>query len=307
MSLTLFMRQSLEHIQNEVVRQDFPERMMANGSLVPIVAELPVWIDSYTYRLLTSVGSAKITASGADDIPEVGVFAEERTGYVRNIRNKFSYTYEDAMKAQQAGVQLTPELAIAARESAETELDNVAWNGSAENKLMGFLGHANVPSYAVPNDGTGSSTLWANKTPEQRYRDLTLAAQKIAIDSKYTHFCEVLLMDTANYALISQTPYPASTATETILTFFLKTQQNNPFGVKKIMPVPYLNGIGTGGSSVMIGYMPRPQKLKFHLPMGFTMNAPKEFKDEVWETKTRMRTGGLQILKFLSMLYVDGI
>jgi hypothetical protein len=306
MSMTLFAQNSLRAVQNIVVKQDFPERQMANGSLVPISSELPAWAKTYQYSLYTSLGSAKIMSSGSDDFPEVSAFMESRYGVIKTIGNQYSYSWEDMQYAQQANVPLDSTLALTAREIIEQTLDNVGWRGSSQDNLMGFIGHANVPTYTIPNDGTSSSTTWASKTAAQRYRDLTNFARKTRIDTKNAHFSEVILMDDENFSLISETPYPDSTATETILSFFLKTQVSNPFGVKRIIPVPYLKGLGTNGTSIMVGYMPRSEKIRFHVPIGF-MTMPTEYEKRKYTTPCLTRCGGQQLIKVQSMLYADGI
>jgi hypothetical protein len=306
MSMTLFAQNSLRAVQDLVVKQDFPERMMANGSLVPISSELPAWAKTYQYSLYTSLGSAKIMSSGSDDFPEVSAYMESRYGVIRTIGNQYSYSWEDMQYAQQGNVSLDSTLALTAREIIEQTVDNTAWKGSAEFNLLGFLGHANVPTYSVANDGTSSSTTWASKTAAQIYRDLSEFARKSYTDSKGAFFSEVILMDDVNYALISETPYPASTATETILSFYLKTQATNPFGVKRIIPVPYLRGAGTSSTSLMVGYMPRTDKIRFHMPMGF-MQMPTEYQSRKYTTPCIARCGGVQLLKVLSMVYADGV
>ena len=77
---TMFLRRQLEYIQSIVVEEDFPEKIMASGRGVPISTELPAGAETYTYRIYTMVGEAAILANGADDIPLVDGYFEERTG-----------------------------------------------------------------------------------------------------------------------------------------------------------------------------------------------------------------------------------
>lgn len=305
MSLTLFERNALEHIQNLVVEQDFPERMMASGRLVPIDSSLPAWVESYVYKILTKVGSAKILANGANDLPEVSAYLEERTGYIRTIANQYSYTYQEMEQARTANVPLDSTLAITAREVMEQELDNVAWNGASEHNLQGFISHPNVPSYTIPNDGTGTSTLWSTKTAAQIYRDLTNFAKETRTATKYVEMPEIILISSEHFDTLVETEYPVQTG-KTILSFFLENQRQFSGGVRQVIPVPYLSGKGAGTTGMMISFRPRADKIRFHVPQDF-MSLPPERKGLDYLTPNMMRTGGIQLLKPFSMRYAEGL
>ena len=305
MSLTLFERNALEQIQNLVVEQDFPERMMGSGRLVPIDTSLSPWVESYVYKLLTKVGTAKILANGADDLPEVSAFLEERTGWIRTIANQYTYSYQEMEQARTASVSLDSTLAIIAREIMEQELDNVAWNGSTEHNLLGFLDHPNVPSYTVPNDGTGTSTLWSTKSASLIYRDLTNFAKETRTETKYVEMPEIILISSEHFDTLVETEFPAQTG-KTILSFFLENQRMFAGGVRQVIPVPYLDGMGTGNTGMMVSFRPRADKIRFHVPQDF-MSLPPERQGLKYITPNMMRTGGIQLLKPYSMRYAEGL
>ena len=230
---------------------------------------------------------------------------EERTGYIRTIANQYSYSYQEMEQARTAGVPLDPTLAITAREIMEQELDNVAWNGSSEHNLLGFINHPNVPSYTVPNDGTGTSTLWSTKDAAKIYRDLTNFAKETRTATKYVELPEIILISAEHFDTLVETEYPASTG-KTILSFFMENQRMFAGGVRQVIPVPYLSGKGSGGTGMMLSFRPRTDKVRLHVPQDFMSLSPERVGLK-YVTPNMMRTGGIQLLKPYSMRYAEGL
>jgi hypothetical protein len=307
----LFLRQQLEHVQNDVVTQDFPEMLMASGAAVDISDELPSGAETYSYKILTVLGEAKILANGATDIPLVNAFAEKRTGFIRTIANAYAYTLEDLEGADFAGMNLDSSMAIAAREVIERKLDVLGYEGDAENNLLGMINFPNVPVWTSPNNGNSnggtSSTEWQHKTNEQVYDDLRnfAAATRVATNGAYNPMVIALPQD--QFERIVGSPFPNNSASgETILSFFLKTQRATPAGVQTVIPMPYLQGKGTGGVDMMVSYIKRPDLVKFHVPLDFEQR-PNPERDFSFRVPCRMRTGGIEVRKPLSMRYGEGI
>jgi len=177
--------------------------------------------------------------------------------------------------------------------------------------LLGFIGYPNVPTDTALNDGNSNGgtndTEWEFKTPEQVYRDLSNFVSAMRTATNGAESPEVIALPQAQFDLILQTPYPTNSASgETIMSFFLKTQRMTPAGVQSIIPMPYLAGKGTAGVDVAIAYRKRADKIKLHIPMEFEQRPPIEDLNEV-RTLCRMKTGGIQVNKPLSMRYLEGI
>lgn len=310
MTHSLFLRQQLEHIQTEVVEQDFPEKLMASGQAVPISSEIPAGAETYSYKLFTMVGEAAILANGSDDVPLVNGFVEKRTGYVRTIVDGFEYTIEDLEAAQFAGMNLDAQMGVTAREMIEQKIDALAYTGDTSFGLLGLLNHPNVPLYTLLNDGASNggtaSTRFRHKTAEQIYRDLVNFASAPRITTNGVESLERIGMSQEAYDIILSTPYPTNSASgETILSFFLKTQRMSRSGVQEVIPMPYLAGKGAGGLDIMIGYRPRLNKIKLHLPLDFSM-MPVQTVGFKYRIPCRAKTAGIQITKALSVQYSLG-
>lgn len=306
---SIFVRQQLEYVQNEVVKQDFPEMMLISGQIVPISPELPAGAQTYSYRLLTAVGSAKILSNGADDLPEVSNFMERRIGYVRTLANQYSFTWEDMIHAEYANMNLDTSLAITAREIMEREADLLGYDGSSEFNLLGLINHPNVPTYTVTNDGNSnggsSSTRWIHKTNAQIYRDLTQFARETKVQTKYSESPDVIALPSTQYDLIATTVY-GTDSDRTILQIFLEAQRISKGGVQDVIPVPYLEGKGAGGTDLMMSFRRRADKVKYHIAQDFTQHVTD--KDGLrYTTPCTMRVGGVQCLKPFSMRQAPGI
>ena len=305
MPSSLFLRNQLKYLQSEVSKVDYPERLIASGRLLPVSNEIPKGAASYEYKLMTVVGSAKVIATGAEDLPAVNAYMETRLGRVRTLATKFSISHMELENAEFAGVNIAAEMAIGARDVIEAQLDNIGYLGDANYQLMGLLGHAHVPNVTVANDGTGSSTLWSAKTADLIYRDLNDAVATIHENGKLAYTPDTLLLPITQFNLINRTVYPSGTM-GTVLSFFLDTQSRLPGGVKRVLPVPFLAGQGTGGGNLGVFLTTKADKIKFHVVSDFEM-LPMERVGLSYETPCLLKTGGIQLTKPLSMSYMQGI
>lgn len=307
----MFLRQQLEQVQTIVVEQDFPERLMSSGELVPISTELNPGAETYSYRIMTAVGEAAILANGSDDIPIVSAFVEKRVGEIKTIVDAYEYTEEDIEAAQFANMPLDSTLAVIAREVMEAKADQLGYDGDSNFNLLGFLNQPNVPSGTVTADGNQNGatndTKWVNKTADQVYRDLRAFAASPRSATNGVESFDIIGLPQAQFDLILGTPYPTSNAgNSTIYSFFMNAQRATPSGVQSIVPIPYLAGKGAGGSDLMVGWRKRDNKLKLHIPLDFTQKAVQMI-NFVYRIPCRMRTGGVQLVKPLSMGYRSGV
>jgi len=303
--MSIFLRNQLEFVQNELVKQDFPERLIANGSLLPVSSELPPGAETYSYKILTAFGSAKILATGAEDLPEVGADIEKRTGFIRTLANQFTITDDEIEYAQYAGVNISSDMAMIAADTMMAELDSLGYLGDTANNLLGLLDHPNVPSSTALNDGTAGATTFASKSADKIYRDLTSFVSSARANSKLTSAFDTMLMPYEQFDLIAQTIFPSGTD-ETILSTFLKNQRVYPGGIQQVIPVPFLDGRGVGGGDLAILLTRNPAKIKFHIPRDFYM-LPEERRGLKYTVPCKLRTGGVQLTKVLSMAYLQGI
>ena len=293
---SLFLKEQLNRVSNVVIEQEFPEFMMASGSLVDVCAPEGAGYETYSFDTFNKVGAAKIIANGADDLPLVNAEMERHYGVFRTLGNAYTYSVEDMDKAQLTGLPLNSTMAIAARETMEAEWDRLCYTGDAEFKLQGVIDYPNVPSALALNDGNENggvnSALWIHKTPAQIYRDLRSVASAMRSLTKGKYFPSTILLPQEQYDLLLETPYPDNQGEETILSFYLKTQRMSPTGVQNVLPVPRLAGAFTGGADGLIAYTKRSDRQQIKLGMEFQA-LPVQVENLNYKVPCRMRIGGV--------------
>ena len=306
---SIFLRNQLEYVTKEVVKQDYPEMLMASGQILDVSDEIPSGAETYSYRIFTFVGSAAILANGADDIPLVNAYMEKRTGVVRTVVDGYAYTVEDLEAADFAGTNLDAELATGAREVIERQVDLIGYEGDSNFQLYGWLNYPNIPTYTVLADGNQNggtnSTRFQHKTADQVYRDLTRFASATRTQTRGAFSPQAIAMSQSEFEIINSLVYPANT-NSTLLEFFLRTQRATAAGVQSVFPVPYLEGKGAGNTGVMTSFRKRKEYVKFHIPKDFTQERPQVVNFN-FKVPCRMRTGGVELRKPLSMRKADGI
>ncbi len=305
----MFLREELKNISREVVKQEYPERLLASGAAIDISDEIPVGTVVHSYKIFTMVGEAAVLANGGKDIPMVDAFVEEKFAKVYEIADGFEYKIRDLEAAQKAGTSLTSTLAMGAREIMEAKLDQVAYVGEPGCQLLGILNQPNVSIFAVAADGNSNggtnSTKWIHKTSAQIYRDLSAFAAYMRKTTKSVYSPEIIGLPQSQFDLILDMPYSA-TSDKTVLQFFLDAQKLNPQGVQRVVPMVELEGRAVGGGDMAVAYRKRPQNQCLHIVQDFDMLEP-QLRGFSYEVLCRMQTAGVEMRRPQAFLYLYGI
>jgi hypothetical protein len=298
-SETMFFARELEARKSRSYDIIFPE-MKAFG-LIPISTEAGEGAQSITYDQYEEIGMARIIESYANDLPRADVKGKQFTTQVKSIGVSFGYSIQEIRAARMAGKPLQQRQANAARRANDQKVNKLAWFGDATYNIQGITNTPNIPSTPVPNDGTGASTLWVDKTPDQILRDLNLITNSIVAVTNGVEVPNTVLLPVAQYALIASTPR-SSVSDTTILEYFI---QNNPF-ITTVDWVPELAGAGPAGVDLMIAYDKNPDKLTMEIPMPYTQHAPQE-QSLNFVVPCESRFGGVIVYYPLSISFGEGI
>jgi len=296
-SVGFFSRQ-LEQILARTYDIKYPA--LKGTTVLPVDTSINTGAKTFTFRTYDSVGASKIIADYSQDLPRCDILGKETTRPLRSIGQSFGYSIQEIRAAQFGGLPLEQRRANSCRQANDQLVNRIAWSGDAEYGLYGFLNYPNVPVSDVPNDGTGGTTEWVNKTPEQILRDMNLAVTEILTNTKAVHNANTLLLPVEQYAYISRTPYSNFTAT-TILQFF---QQNNP-GIM-VDWVNELKGAGTAGKDVMIAYDKNIDNQSLVIPQAFESFPPQARGLEI-VIPTHSRCGGVVFYYPFSANIKEGI
>jgi len=298
-SETAFFARELESVKAR--SYDIKFAPMKALSLMPVSSDAGEGAESITYRSFEETGLARIISSYADDLPRADVQGKEFISPVRSIGCSYGYSHQEIRAANFAGRPLTTMQASAARRANDQKVNQLAWFGDDNYNLQGLLNNANIPSASVPNDGTGPSTLWVNKTPDQIIRDMNQLCNGIVDLTKGVEQPNTLLLPIEQYTLIASTPR-SSTSDTTILEYF---RLNNPY-IEVVDWVPELKGAGPLGVDIMVAYDRNPDKLELQLPMPYRQYPPQE-RNLNFEIPCESRFGGLLVYYPLSISIGEGI
>lgn len=296
---TIFFARQLEYVRSKTYDVERPK--LSAWDLFPIDTSVPAGAKTITWRQWDAVGSAKIIAAYADDLPRAGILALETTTPIRSIGNSYGYDTQEIRFAQYANVPLDAKLAMAARKANEQLVNRLAWFGDTVTGLPGFLSNSNIPAYTIPAVGTGTSKLWSTKTPDQIIADLNAIANGVYTQTNGIHRPNEIWMPLAQYAYISSTPRSTLSDT-TILDFFLA---NNPF-IKRVVPVLELTGAGTGGADMIIAAENSVENYQLNLPLMF-MQHPPQARNLYFEVPCESRFGGVTVERPYAFLQAYGI
>lgn len=295
---TIFFARQLEDIRSRVYNFEYPA--LRAFDLIPISFDTPAGAEYITSTMFQSVGRARVINSYADDLPEAGVIGTQITNPVRSIGASYRYSHQEIRAARFAGRDLPMMQAEAARRAIEQKMNELAFVGDPVIGMTGFFNNPAVPTVVVPADGTGASTEWSTKTPDQILRDLNLVVNQIIVQSNGVERPNTLLLPLEQYTLIASTPR-SSTSDTTILTYFML---NHP-GLM-VEGIPQLAGRGPGGTGVMVAYERNSNKLVMEIPLPFTQYDPQERNLE-FIINCEARFGGVTVMYPYSMIIGEGI
>lgn len=229
----------------------------------PVSTDIPEGSKTAIQRVYDSVGMAKIIANYGDDLPRIDLLAEEKAVTVRALGASYGYSVMDLKNAQYAGVNLTAEKAIAAREAIDRKIDKIAWYGDADFGITGFINNPNLGEYTLSATGSGSSTTFASKTDEQIISDLNGFIASVEVSTNYVERPNTLLLPPSVYTLIAT--MRLSYSDRTVLDFF---RNAHPY-INRIIPVGELEAAGDESKNVMIAGYFDTSYIKLEIPIRF--------------------------------------
>jgi hypothetical protein len=297
-NLVGFFEQQLEYVLAATYDVQYPQ--LKGTIVIPVDTSVPSGAETIAFTTYDSVGMAKIISDYSQKLPRVGILGQKTSRPIRSIGASFGYSIQEIRAAQLAGSNLTNREAIAVRMANDQAVNRIAWAGDTECGLYGFLNHPNVPTSSVPNDGTGSSTKFVDKTPEQILRDMNAAVTDVIKTTKGVHTPNTLLLPLDQYTYVSHTIFNP-TNDKSILESF---QGKNP-GVT-VDWVNELDGAGTAGVDVMIAYERNITNLALHIPQPFE-TFPAQAKGLEFEVAAHSRIGGVIFYYPLSANIKEGI
>lgn len=296
---SLFLSRQLEHIRPKVLEVKYPNLMARK--VLPVVYEGGPGDSMIVQQVEDATGEAQVVSDKARDLQTVNENRREYSSPIRDLGIAFEYSRRELAAAAKNGIQLAPKRAMSARKVMERGLDRVAFQGDSTYNLPGFANNSQITPSNVANDGTGSSTLWVNKTEDQILRDLFDAANALSNNSKGAFEATDILLPLAKYNFIASKPMGVY-RNATILSFFLQTYPK----AMSVTPWYKLAGAGASSTDRMIVYQRDPEVLALSIQQEFDMLPPQEAGLMV-SVPCTLVTAGVLIDQPLGVAYRDGI
>jgi hypothetical protein len=295
---TIWFERELEHIRARTY--DVKRIPLRAREVFPMDFEVNEGAEIVTYRQYDMVGTAKVIAKYANDLPRVDITGKEFSSRVKGLGDAYGYSVQDIRAARMAGKPLEQRRADAARR-AIAELENrVAFFGDNTNGILGFLGNPYIPRLASPV-GAATTTPWSTKTAAEMLEDLNTLGNYASDLTNGVETADTLLIPVAQYNLIHST-YIDTFHQKTVARAFLDA---SPY-IKSIMPISELKGAAHGSKDMAVAYRKDPNALQMVIPMEFLQHAAQQRGLE-WEIACEERFGGVVVYYPLSVVFMEGI
>lgn len=275
----------------------FPE--LKARALIPVSNEINPGASAIEWRSYSSVGTVKLIAAYADDLPLSDITGEQNFAEVRTLGGACRYTLDEINAFIYRGEPLPQRKMNAVREGYEQELDRLAALGDTKSNLVGLLSIPNATRVTVPN-GVGGTTPWSNKTAQEMIDDVVAAITAVRTLTKGIEAINTAVMPIAQLALLNTTRY-AEVSDITVLEFLQKR-----FGAIAFEEWDRCVGAGLGGLDRMVLYRRDPDALQLHIPKELAPLPPQEINLDT-KVPHHGRYAGVICYRPLSVSYVDGV
>lgn len=283
----LFIAQELNYIRARALEVEHSP--LNSFRVFPQETDVPAGAETALTIVYDSVGMAKIVADYGDDLPRAEAVATTIPSKVFTVADSYGYNYVELEHARLANVNLEARKALASRRGIDLKLNNLAWFGDADHGIVGFINNANIPTVTIPADGTGSSALFVDKTPDQIIRDMNSIINEISNNTNGVEMPDTVLMSPAIYDLLESTP-KSQYSDRTILEFLRGAHPE----VSRWMKIGELNGAGTGGTDMVIAGVFRPEYIRQENPVRFEQ-LPVQYRNLEYVVPCVSRTLGVTV------------
>lgn len=304
-----FAQNNLSYVEPGIYRRKYQNADYRRH--LPVVTEGQSWAASATWYAMDQVGEAKFVTGATTDIPYVGVTMDQFNSPNYMIASGFEWNVEELNQALIAGVNMSAEKPALSRQVVERRLYQIAMIGATEKgaAFTGLINDTGVTSYTVAATGNGSSTFWANKTPDQILTDVNTLLGGIPTATNEVEYADTLRLPPSAFRYLSSTRLGTNGDSMTILAFL---RQNNIYTAETNQPldiqsIPELGTAGTGGNGRMVAYRNAEEVVRFWLPMPFMLLPVRSRSIMSFEGAGLARTGGTQIKLTGAIRYADGI
>lgn len=304
-----FFQLQLIYIQRQQL--EVKHKPLRAAQFIPVTAEADPGAETYEVRFYDIVGSAKWVNDYGSDFPAANTYGTYKRFPIRSLGSSYRYSIQEIRRAQMAGTPLTMREALAAERAINEKIDSVAWLGDSSVGMSGLLNFPGISSYTLPATGTGTSTLWSTKTPDQIIADVTGLISTVRVATNGKEVPTTLLLPQATFLYLNNTRTGAYND-KSILAYLKENLAL--IGVTEIDWINELVGIGASGSipsgqsasNRVICYVKDPEHLHLELPVSFE-SLPPQLENMQYNIPCHARVAGTIVNYPLAIAYADGV
>lgn len=302
-----FLSPQLFRIETQVYMRRYPNADLTG--LIPINTDGDMWDVGTVFYSMDEVGKAEFLSGKGFDMPYASTLMGQNSRGFHLAGIGYEWSTQELQRAAKLGRSLSADKANAARKSAQFFKRSLAMTGKApgaaasEKGWTGFVNDPNVPAANVAADGTGGTTPWANKTPDQISRDIWAAVNLVETQTKETHTATTVALPTQKLRYIEQT---RMTDTGGTILDYIRGNRDGGENIE-FKAIRELAGAGTGGTDRMVAYDASEEVLRFHLPGDHEFLPAFQKSSMTYEVGGIMNLGGTEVRLPKAMTYRDGI
>lgn len=308
-----FLLGELEHL-DEFVREPLQSTTyLRDVELVPVTSD---WVD---YISTTAVnygiaGGIKSTKRGAvNDIKRIQADLAKSSIKTTKFKTTLSIDIDSLLAQKPTKRDLKSILEKGVKIVYNKFIDNIVYWGSGENNTSGLINNPDVTVSSVANNAGNTSTLWANKTPQEIVNDINTAIEACWAGAEYDNngLPNQILVSPSAFTKLGETAMVIDNVAIncTILTYLKDNNLSSLNGGKlNIYPCRHCIGAGTDSKDRMVVYKNDSQFVDFQIPMEISPSMTGvNTEDWTYDTLYQALLGAVRVHYPMAMAYKDGI
>lgn len=280
---------------------------------IPVTSQASPGAESIQVRYYDFTGKAKIVHDYASDFPMANTVGSYKTINIKSLGSGFQYSVQEIRAAQMAGTPLEQREAMAAERTIDELVDTIAWLGDKDTGLEGLFNYTGINSYTLAASGSGGSTLWTTKTPDQIIADIVGLISTVRVATKGKEIPDTLLMPQSSYLYLAGTRLGAYND-KSLLSYITETLK-----VLGITTIDWVNELenfqdattgsvasGNTKANRIIVYKKDEEHLRLEMPVMLEM-FPPQVEGLMYKVPVHARTAGVICYYPLSIGVADGV
>ncbi|EKQ56275.1 MULTISPECIES: DUF2184 domain-containing protein [unclassified Clostridium] len=272
------------------------------------------WVET-TSNLFVDYATTGGNGSGlirgqSNDIPVIQGNTSKDLFKVFGWSNILKVPFIDQQRMQGIGRSLDSILDNGIKLNYNKSLDYMCYKGVPEEKVYGLVNNPNIATSTVAKNAAGTSTKWADKTPDEILMDINTLLTDTWTNSEYDNsgMANHILVPPQNYTLLV-TRKVSEAGNVSILNYLLENNIGKNQGVDlDIQPSRWCTGAGLNDSNRMVAYVNDKSKIKMDIPVPLMRAMTQQSVENMaYLTGYVANIGQVKHLYYQCCEYADGI